>query len=66
MGAETVLTGLTRHFETNSASMKEVLLDLEIAASHDVTVLLIGETGGLARRTFRDSSTRCRPDVTNR
>ncbi len=37
--------GITRSFETNSHEMKLMLNELEIAAQHDVTVLLIGETG---------------------
>lgn len=37
--------GITRSFETNSHEMKIMLNELEIAAQHDVTVLLIGETG---------------------
>jgi DNA-binding NtrC family response regulator len=40
-----VLAGITRRFETNSPPFKQVLSDLEIAARHDVTILLIGETG---------------------
>ncbi len=40
-----VLDGITRKFETNSHEMKIMLNELEIAAQHDVTVLLIGETG---------------------
>ena len=45
LGAETVLSGISRRFETNSPQLKEVLQDLEIAARHNVTILLIGETG---------------------
>lgn len=44
------LTGLTRRFETNTPKMRMMLADLEVAAKHDVTVLLIGETG--AGKTF--------------
>ena len=40
-----VMTGISRRFETNSPLLKQMLLDLEIAARHDVTILLIGETG---------------------
>lgn len=36
---------ITRRFDTNSHEMKLMLNELEIAAQHDVTVLLIGETG---------------------
>ena len=45
VGAETVLTGISRRFETNSPQLKGVLQDLEVAARHNVTILLIGETG---------------------
>jgi len=47
---ETVFEGVTRRFETRSAELKQMLEDLMIAASHDVTILLIGETG--AGKTF--------------
>lgn len=40
-----VLTGISRRYETNSPQLKQVLADLEVAARHDVTILLIGETG---------------------
>jgi DNA-binding NtrC family response regulator len=40
-----VLAGATRRFETHSPVVKQMLDDLAIAASHDVTILLIGETG---------------------
>ena len=39
------LEGMTRKFETNSPALKKMLEDLAIAASHNVTILLIGETG---------------------
>ncbi len=45
-----VVAGLTRRFETNTPRMRMMLSDLEVAAGHDVTVLLIGETG--AGKTF--------------
>ena len=44
------LEGITRRFETTSAPLVTMLGDLEIAARHDVTILLIGETG--AGKTF--------------
>ena len=40
-----VLTGISRRYETNSPHLKQMLYDLEVAARHDVTILLIGETG---------------------
>jgi DNA-binding NtrC family response regulator len=40
-----VLTGISRRYETNSPHLKQMLIDLEVAARHDVTILLIGETG---------------------
>ncbi|SFI85809.1 sigma-54 dependent transcriptional regulator [Planctomicrobium piriforme] len=40
-----VFEGVTRQFETRSHELKKMLDDLMIAASHDVTILLIGETG---------------------
>ncbi len=43
--AEVVLEGVTRRFETNSPELKRMLQDLAVAAAHDVTILLIGETG---------------------
>ena len=44
------LMGISRRFETNSPQLKQMLSDLEIAARHNVTILLIGETG--AGKTF--------------
>lgn len=41
----TVLDGITRRFETETLKLSKMLSDLEIAAQHDVTMLLIGETG---------------------
>ncbi|QDT65078.1 sigma-54 interaction domain-containing protein [Calycomorphotria hydatis] len=43
--SERVLSGITRSFETNNDDLKLMLEELEVAAQHDVTVLLIGETG---------------------
>lgn len=48
--SSTTLNGLTRRFETNTPKARQMLADLEIAARHDVTILLIGETG--AGKTF--------------
>jgi len=39
------LEGVTRRFETKSPPVKRMLDDLTVAAAHDVTILLIGETG---------------------
>ncbi len=43
--SETVLSGITRKFETNTPEIGKMLGELEIAAKHNVTILLIGETG---------------------
>jgi len=40
-----VLSGMTRRFETFTPSLKGMLDELAIAAEKDVTLLLIGETG---------------------
>jgi DNA-binding NtrC family response regulator len=37
--------GITQRFETNCAALTWMLQELDVAARHDVTVLLIGETG---------------------
>lgn len=50
---EVVFEGLTRRFETRSPQLKKMLDDLVIAAAHDVTILLIGETG--SGKTFLSS-----------
>ncbi len=42
---EAIFSGVTRNFETRSPQMKQMLEDLMVAASHKVTILLIGETG---------------------
>lgn len=40
-----VLSGIGRRFETFSPHLKQMLAELDVAARHDVTILLIGETG---------------------
>lgn len=40
-----VLRGQTIHFETRVRELFQVLDELELAAAHDVTVLVVGETG---------------------
>lgn len=42
---ETTLEGISRRFETRTPQVATMLADLEVAARHDVTILLIGETG---------------------
>lgn len=42
---DAVLHGISRNFETNTPQLRRMLIELEVAAQHDVTVLLIGETG---------------------
>jgi len=42
---EAILAGLSRNNETRTPSMRMMLSELEVAARHDVSVLLIGETG---------------------
>ena len=42
---QSVLHGISRRFETSTPQLRRMLVDLEVAAQHDVTVLLIGETG---------------------
>ncbi|MBT3715905.1 MAG: sigma 54-interacting transcriptional regulator, partial [Deltaproteobacteria bacterium] len=41
----TVLSDISRRFETYSPEMKRMLEEVAIAADKDVTMLLIGETG---------------------
>jgi len=48
--SEYTVQGISRRFETNTSRMTMMLSDLEVAARHDITVLLIGETG--AGKTF--------------
>lgn len=43
--SDAVLHGISRNFETNTPQLRRMLVELEVAAQHDVTVLLIGETG---------------------
>lgn len=43
--SSTVLSGISRRFETYSPEMKRMLEEVAIAADKDVTMLLIGETG---------------------
>jgi DNA-binding NtrC family response regulator len=43
--SDVVVHGLTRRFETSTPRIKLMLSDLEVAAKHDVTLLMIGETG---------------------
>ncbi|MFM9962702.1 MAG: sigma-54 interaction domain-containing protein [Planctomycetaceae bacterium] len=43
--SDAVLHGISRRFETNTPQLRRMLIELEVAAQHDVTVLLIGETG---------------------
>ncbi len=40
-----ILCGITRQFETQTVQLRKMLDELEVAAQHDVTILLIGETG---------------------
>jgi len=44
-GTGTVMSGITRRFETFTPELKHMLEDLTVAAEKNVTVLLIGETG---------------------
>ncbi|HLQ46899.1 MAG TPA: sigma-54 dependent transcriptional regulator [Planctomycetaceae bacterium] len=43
--SEAVLHGISRKFETSTPQLRRMLVELEVAAQHDVTVLLVGETG---------------------
>lgn len=43
--SDSSLEGSTRRFDTNSPELRQMLQDLQVAALHDVTILLIGETG---------------------
>ena len=45
VGRDTAPQGTTRQFETDSPRMQSMLTELDVAAKHDVTILLIGETG---------------------
>jgi DNA-binding NtrC family response regulator len=44
-GADVLPDGITQRFETNCSPLLWMLQELDVAARHDVTVLLIGETG---------------------
>jgi DNA-binding NtrC family response regulator len=60
--AKTVMKDITRRFETNTPQMHQMLADLEIAAKHDVTILLIGETGSgktFLSKLIHEVSPRC-------
>jgi DNA-binding NtrC family response regulator len=63
-----VLSGISRRFETFSPQLKQMLSDLEVAARHDVTILLIGETGSgktyLSRLIHEVSPRRHEPFIT--
>ncbi len=55
------MEGFSKKFETNSPELKRMLDDLAIAASHNVTILLIGETGSgktFLSRLIHESSPR--------
>ena len=59
---ETVLSGITRQFETSTPELKQMLERLEVAARHNVTILLIGETGSektYLSRLIHEVSPRC-------
>jgi transcriptional regulator with PAS, ATPase and Fis domain len=66
--AASVLAGISRKFETFSPQLKQMLAELEVAARHDVTILLIGETGAgktyLSRLIHEVSPRRHEPFVT--
>ncbi len=63
-----VLSGISRRFETFSPQLKQMLADIEVAARHDVTILLIGETGAgktyLSRLIHEVSPRRQEPFIT--
>ena len=44
-GTDAAVEGISQAFETRTPELKQMLADLEVAAKHDVTILLIGETG---------------------
>jgi DNA-binding NtrC family response regulator len=66
--AASVLAGISRKFETFSPPLRQMLAELEVAARHDVTILLIGETGAgktyLSRLIHEVSPRRHEPFVT--
>ena len=63
-----VAVGIAAEFETATPSLQRMLAELEIAAAHDVSILLIGETGTgktyLARLIHELSPRRAAPLVT--
>ena len=66
--SQMILSGLTRQFETNSTSLNWMLQDLEVAAKHDVTLLLVGETGvgkTYLARLIHEVSPRCTEPFVN-
>ncbi len=60
--------GFRRRVETQSQQFQQMLADLEVAARHDVTILLVGETGAgktyLSRMIHEISPRRHEPFVT--
>lgn len=59
---------LSRRFETHTPAVSRMLADLETAARHDVTILLVGETGSgktyLSRQIHDVSPRRDEPFIT--
>jgi DNA-binding NtrC family response regulator len=59
--------GIAGQFETSSASLRHMLDDLSVAAAHDITILLIGETGSgktyLSRLIHKASPRRDEPFI---
>ncbi len=67
-GAHRKLQGSDRHFVTYTPSLFHIVEEVAVAARHDVTILLMGETGTgkttLARLIHELSPRRARPFVT--